>query len=240
MRTRPVLKVLGLSALVMGVMVIGTARVAQAETGACFGYKSGGTLPCFSASLEAEPRISLAGTPTFLVGGLNMEISCMFANAIEGGTLSANGSILLGRMEFSGCFTRKSTATGLGSLPTCAPVNPLTGVGRIRTEKGFGLIVLHNGEPVIKLSPDSGTTLAKIFLDAECPIAEEIIVTGSLVLQDVAGKIAFEGHAIHHFIQEFPNLKLMKVGANTVTIDGMATVSLGFAHFGLEWAGKAA
>jgi hypothetical protein len=245
MRTRLGLKVLGLSALVMGVMAIGTAGVAQAEVGACWGYESGG-LKCFSTTLEAKPLVTIeniAGThpsaATLLVESLNLEITCTTAAFIAGGTLSANGSILLGQVEFGGCFTRKSTAKGLELLTTCDPDDPVAGLGKIRSEKGTGLIVLHNGEPVVKLSPDTGTTLTKIFLFEVCPIASEIFVTGNLVLSDIGGKASFEEHKLTHLIREFPSLKLMKVGANTVSIDGSAEVKLEAPHNALKWAGKA-
>jgi hypothetical protein len=256
MRTRLGLKVLGLSALVMGVMAIGTAGVAQAEVGACWGYllidtvegKEVTTLPCFSTTLEAKPLVAIenaTGThpsaATLLVESLNLEITCTEAKFIEGGTLSVNGSILLGRVEFGGCFTRKSTAKGLELIVPCDPHDPVTGLGRIRTEKGTGLIVLHNGEPVVELKPDTvGGPLAKIALFEGCPIAEEVIVTGKLILSDIGGKAGFEEHKLIHLIREFPSLKLMKVGANTVSIDGTAEVRLDEPHNALKWGGHGA
>jgi hypothetical protein len=249
MRTRPGLKLLGLSALVTGVMAIGTAGVAQAETGACWGWRvtSISVLNCFSTTLEAKPVIAIeniTGThpsaATLLVESLNLEITCTTAALIEGATLSANGSILLGRLEFGGCFTRKSTAKGLELIPLCDPHDPVAGLGKIRTEKFTGLIVLHNGEPVVKISPDVGTTLVKIFLYEECPIASEILVTGNLVLQDGGGKVSFEEHKLTHLFREFPSLRLLKVGANTVTLDGSAEVTLASPHNALLWAGSGA
>jgi hypothetical protein len=248
MRTRPGIKALGLSALVMGVMAIGTAGVARAETGACWGYIEGvSTLNCFSTTLEAKPVLSIeniTGThpsaATLLIESLNFEISCTTIAFIEGGTFSANGSVLLGRLEFGGCFTRKSTSKGLELIPLCDPHDPVAGLGKIRTEKFTGLIVLHNGEPVVKVSPDAGTTLARLALFEGCPIAEEIIVTGSLVLSDIEGKASFEEHKFIHLFREFPGLKLVKVGANTVSIDGTANVTLASPHNALKWAGKGA
>jgi hypothetical protein len=244
MRTRSGLKLLGLSALVMGVTAIGSADVAQAETGACWGYS---TLSCFSTTLEAKSVITIeniSGThpsvATLLVENLNMEITCTTAEFIDGGTLSANGSILLGVVEFGGCFTRKSTTAGLGLLATCDPSSQVAGLGKIRSEKLTGLIVLHNGEPVVKFSPDTGTTLARIFLFEECPIAEEVVVAGSLVLSDIGGKSGFEEHKLTHLVREFRSLKLMKVGVNTVSIDGTANVTLASPHNALKWAGKGA
>jgi hypothetical protein len=249
----------------MGVMAIGTAGVAQAETGACWGYRAnpGSTLRCFNVSLEARPILAIeniTGThpsaATLTVTSLNMEITCTTAAFIEGGLLSANGSIFLGWLEFGGCFTRKLPIKGLELLPLCDPHDSVAGLGKIRTEKLSGLIVLHKTspggsvfEPVVEISPDSGTTLAVIKLFNECALAEGIVVTGALVLQDRAltivggdpenktAKEEFEKHKVTHLIREFPFLKLMKVGANTVSITGSANVTLGGEHSGLEWAG---
>jgi hypothetical protein len=265
MRTRPGLKLLGLCALMTGVMAISTTGVAQGETGACWGYIEhvSSPLKCFGETiggpLEARPVVSIENTAgmhpsaaTLLFGKVNLEITCVWVSIIEGGTLSANGSILLGRLEFGGCFSRKSAEKGLELLPTCYPDDPIAGVGRIRTEKGTGLIVLHNGEPVVKLSPDSGTTLAVIKLQKECPVAEEIVVTGHLVLQDRPLSIAlgdpenktakeqFEKHVLTHLIREFPGLHLMRAEGITLTIDGSANVSLEGQHNALQWAGNPA
>jgi len=224
----------------MGVMAIGTTGAAQAETGACFGYISGASLPCFSTTLEALPVVAVENkSATLLVGGLNIEVLCGTAAFIEGGTLSANGSILLGRVEFGECISLSKTPT-LTQLTKCTPKDPVAGLGKIRTEKGTGLIVLHNGEPVVKLSPDVAPILAKIFLGESCAVSEELIVTGNLVLQDQLGKAAFEKHAVTHLIREFPGLQLLRVGGVLSTIDGTANITLGGTHTGFEWAGKPA
>jgi hypothetical protein len=235
---------LGLSALVMGAMAIGTAGAAQAETGACWGYENGG-LKCFSAALEARPLFTIENTAgvhpsaaTLVVGSLSMEITCTTAEFIEGGSLSANGSILLGRIEFAGCFTRKSTGE-LKLITTCDPHYPAAGLGKIRTEKLTGLIVLHLGEPVVEVTPDVvGGPLAKIVLFSECAIAEEVIVMGKLILSDIGGKASFQEHKLVHLIREFPSLKLMKVGANPVAIAGSASITLANPHNEFKWAGK--
>jgi len=253
MRTRLGLKVLGLSALVIGVMVIGTAGVAQAETGACWGYRVNpeSALNCFTTSLEAKLKVvPEAGGATLLVGSKNIEVTCTTAAFVNGGTLSANGSILLGQVLFGGCISR--TKTTLAALGVCKPNDPVDGLGTIITEKGTGLIVLHSGQPVVELTPDVITPLdilAKIFLGKECSVGEELIVEGRLVLQDMptvapepvkSGKERFETHMLTHLIREFPGLQKMTVGAVLATIDGTANVTLESPHNTLEWAGKPA
>ena len=246
MRTRLGLKVLGLSALIMGVMAIGTTGAAQAESGACWKYLiAGGATKCFGENvngvpLEPQPEAEFENkTGTLLINNVNLEVLCTGAKFIEGGGLGLNGSVLLGRVEFNGCVSLSRTPT-LTKLNPCTPNDPVAGLGNIRTEKGTGLIVLHNGEPVVELKPDTGTTLAKIFLGEECSVSEELIVSGKLVIQDQGGKAAFETHATTHLIREFPSLQLMKVGVNSATIDGTAVVKLPGAHNALSWAGKPA
>lgn len=258
MRARLGLKVLGLCALVMSATAIGTSSAAQAEAGACFGYADAILgLRCFGEVLEAKTEpVFENNTATFLINNLNLEVLCTTAASIEGGTLSTNGSILSGRIEFGGCISLSTTPT-LTKLIACTPNDPVAGLGKIRTEKGTGLIVLHNGEPVISLGPSTGTTLVRIFLGEECSLSEELIVQGKLILQDaplthvvekegkketVVLKTAKEQsikHMITHLMQEFPGLKLMTVGVNKATIDGTAVVRLFFPHAAHQWAIKA-
>lgn len=250
MRTRLGLKVLGLSALVMGVMAIGTAGVAQAEPNSCWGYISGADLKCFSETLEAKPLLAIENnTATLLVGGLNIEILCKTAAFIggggTGGKLTKEGSILLGKVLFGGCIALSKTPT-LTQLTKCTPNDPVGGLGEIITENGTGLIVLHNGEPVVELKPDVGTTLTKIFLSASCGVAEELIVTGKLILHDCptispakTSKERFETHMQTHLIEEFTGLQLLRVGGVLSTIDGSANVTLEAPHNALLWAGHA-
>ena len=205
----------------------------------CWGYKEGANLKCFNSTLEAKPVLEIENkTATLLIANKNVEVLCTAAAFIEGGTLSTKGSILLGRVEFSGCISRTSDAK-LELLKTCEPVDPVAGKGKIRTEKGTGSIVLHEAEPVVKLTPDTGTILTKINLGEECPVGEELIVEGNLVLQDAGEKIGFEKHALTHLVREFAKLQLMKVGVNKATIDGTVNVTLASPHNALEWAGSA-
>ena len=252
MRTRLGLKVLGLSALVMGVMAIGTAGVAQAEVGACWGYLTGGELKCFDNTLEAKPLLAIENnTATLLISNVNLEVLCTTADLVgtgTGGRLAANGTILLGKVQFGGCVSLSKTPT-LTKLNSCTPNDPVAGLGKIVTENGSGLIVLHNGEPVVLLTAHT-LTLAKIFLGEECSVAEELIVGGDLTLQDAPGtRLNHEGvsktltskqwaelHAPSHLIQEHSTLHGMHVGVNTALIHGTAVVTLEAPHNLLNWA----
>ena len=250
MRTRLGLKVLGLCALVVGVMAIGTAGVAQAETGACWLWLvvENGATKCFGENgtdgkpLEPTPILTIENAATtaatLLINNKNIEITCRTAVFSEGGQLGLNGTILLGRITFGKCFTRKSTEKGLEVLGACEPTSA-AGAGTVITEKGTGLIVLHEvaGKkiPLVKLSPDVGTTLAVINLGELCGAGESITVSGFLDVQDTS----IEEHKLTHLIVESA-LHLMTVGGVAVTIDGSAEVKLPAPHNALLWGGKPA
>lgn len=237
MRTRPGLKAAGLCVLVTAVLAIGTPGIAQAETGACWGYLEGASLKCFSASLEAKPEVALENaTIILLIANFPAEFLCTKVLII--GTLGPDGRILPFIVIGHGCIAL--THVGLMPIPTCTPNDPVEGKGSIRTEKLEGLITLHSGQPTVVVKPTVGTTLAKIFLGEECSVGEEIIVGGKFVFQDSGGKTAFEEHKLTHLIQEFTSLQLMKVGVNKATLLGTANATLASPHNALKWGGKAA
>jgi len=127
--------VLGLCALAMGVMAISTAGVAQAETGACWGYMNGAELKCFNASLEAKPLLAVeSNTATLLIANTNLEILCKTAALVEGGQLGPEGSVLLGKVLFGGCIGLSVTPE-LKQLVNCTPTDPVDGAGTVITEK---------------------------------------------------------------------------------------------------------
>lgn len=242
---------LGLSALVASVATIGTAGVAQAEAGACWSYLTSGVQKCFGeGGLEANPLFALENnTGTLLIENLNFEILCTGTEFDEGGQLAANGSILLGRLKFTGCIALSKSP--LSELPACTPNDPATGLGTILTEKFTGLIVLHElsndkvKDPVVLLKPDTGETLARLALSEECFAGEELIFKGELVLSELVetacgDEASFEEHKLSHLFEEFKALQLMTLGSNKATIDGSVNVTLGAPHNILEWGGKAA
>src|ERR1700751_3263926 len=106
MRARLRFRTFGLSILALGVLAMGAAGSARAENGACWGYINATTkvLECFSGTLEAKPVFAVENvTGTFLISGQNLEILCTGLEFDEGGQLAANGSVLLGRVKFTGC-----------------------------------------------------------------------------------------------------------------------------------------
>lgn len=245
MRTRLGLKVLGLSALAMSVMAIAGTGVAHAETGACFGYLNGAELKCFSATLEAKVNFEFENkTATLSIANLNFEILCTGTEFIEGGSLSANGSILLGRILLTGCIGL-SVSPKLEKLASCTPTDPVKGAGVIVSEKVTGLIILHtlaNGEKeaFMKITPDTAETLVIMFLGEGCAVGEELLVKGSLDLVDSGGRKSFEEHKLIHLFEESKALHLMKVGSNLATLSATVQATLAVPHNALKWGGKAA
>ncbi len=240
-RARLGLKALGLCSLVLGLMAFAGTGVAQAEeheTGPCWGYINPSTLKleCFSKVLEATPVFEIESkTATLLIANQTFAVLCTGAAFDEGGQLSAKGKILLGRIKFTGCVI---LIKGVISKP-CEPFNGVE-KGVILTEKGEGELKLHEltatkeKDPTILIKPDTGEVLVKIHLGAECSVGEEINIKGELVLWDCKKESAV--HKVTHLLEEFPGLKLIKVGANSATIDGSINVSLGGAHLGYQWA----
>ncbi len=241
LRTRLGLRTLGLCSLVLGLMAFAGTGVAQAEeheTGPCWGYINPSTLKleCFSKVLEAEPVIEIENkTATLLIANQTFSILCTSAVFDEGGQLSAEGKILLGRLKFKGCVT---LIKGVISKP-CEPFNG-TEKGVILTEKIEGELKLHElaggvKDSTILVKPDvKEGALLVIHPGAECSVGEEILVKGEWVLWDCKNEPTV--HKVTHLLEEFPGLKLIKVGANQATIDGSFNVSLGGAHLGYQWA----
>jgi hypothetical protein len=223
-------------------MAIAGASVAQAEVGAAFSYENAaGTLKGnFSSALEAEPVFALEGeTGTLLIAEKPISVLCKLAEFDEGGQLAGEGTVLLGRIKFSKCV---GLIEGKVSA-ACEPVDPVSGKGTVLTEKGTGLIKLHEltnkeKDSTILLKPDTGETLAVIHMPG-CGAGEEIIVKGELVLWDCEGNTSAKTLKVTHLVTEFPGLKLMKVGTKSATLDGSANVTLRGAHINYKWAALA-
>jgi hypothetical protein len=255
-RSRLGLKALVLSGLVLGLMAFAGSSVAQAEPTARWGYinPTTKTLEFFSKTLEASPVIEIENKTASLLfntkGGTKVAILCTGAEFDEGGQLSSEGSILLGRIKFTGCVT---FLNGALSKP-CEPKSA-SGVGTILTDKGTGLITLHTliieeeiekklvkleiKDSTVLLKPDEGTRLVKIELGATCAIGEEVPVTGELVIWDCKGNKSFETHAVSHLVEEFPGLHGLVALGQPATLSGSANITLGGVHKGFEWAGLA-
>jgi len=248
-RSKLGLKALGLCAMVLGLMAIGTGA-AQAEKGAHWNLNgnpiTSTLLPEIGALLEGSHGVLLSkalGSP--------FKILCT-AMTFEESKLLLEGSAL-GRIRFSGCKIFLSEKESI-------PCEPHTGTekGVILTNLLKGLITLHEetlegvtkNEPVVTIEPDiAGQPFVNIVTSAECSVGGKagIPVIGKFVLSDCLHKGRTE--AISHLGIELPTLTKLWILSETVehqaTIDGSASVFLVGEHLDTEknkflWSGTPA
>jgi hypothetical protein len=238
-RSKLGLKALGLCAIVVGLMVCLGATAAQAETGAKWTWKNGASSGEFTNTLEAKTTLTVVGgSAQLLIAGSTVGVKCTTAAIAASGTgngkLAGGGLILLGKVVFGGCLL---TSSGVVNTK-CKTTSP-SGLETVETEAGTGELKLHElanktKDDTTLFKPDTGTVLAHIVSVEGCPIAEEIIVEGELVLYEADG--TGRNLKVTHRVTEFPGLQLMTVGAAKATIDGSADVTLAETHLGFEWA----
>jgi hypothetical protein len=230
-RSRLGLKALVLSGLVLGLMAFAAAG-AQAEgnfkvNGANI---AGALLPSIQVSSVENKTASLLFT---LKSGTKVEILCTEIRLLDGLTtndakLGIEGKVDLGRVHFKECLTKLNGTTS-------ANCKPFTGAnsGLILTEPGKGLLRLHEGQPVIEITPDTGTTFVTISLGEFCAIGSEVPVAGVLFLKDCKNLGATE--ATEHLIEELPALTKLTALGQPATLDGSAIVKLTGTHAGLKF-----
>jgi hypothetical protein len=234
MRSSFGLKVLGLCALLVGLMSI-SAGAAQATVGAYWlvgGKKISETLlPTAVAAIENKTSSLLTK-----LSNKNIHILCTTVELVEAHALEPNGG-LLGKAKFSGCvFLELLVPPATKEIKACNPEG-----GIINTNKVKGLITLHEGEGRITLTPfEAGGTFANIFLGLECAFGENLKVGGSLVLKEC--NKAFLTDLVTHLVEEDKVLTKLWVNSETnpATIDGSANVTLSGAHAGMTFAGHPA
>jgi hypothetical protein len=141
-----------------------------------------------------------------------------------GAALGPEGTITVGaRAEFSGCsFYIEGTLA-----PECEPHSPGSNNGVIVTHELKGSI----GKEILTLSPRVGNVLKAYKTGPECPIGEEIVVWGSLLLRDVNEEIGVEEPT--HLIEGVGTS--ITVFSNPVTLTGSAVIGLSGESKGLKW-----
>ncbi len=249
------LKVLGLCALVLGLMTFANSA-AQAETNSHWNIikvikeaegktkeelvQVNGTNKLF-AQLEIKEIENASAQLLFTTkGGTKVAILCTTAKFDGGGLMQASGGLSLGQVEFTGCITFLN-----GSLSSvCKPKTTGKPLGTLLTASGTGLIVLSGSEPNVKIIPETGSTLfASIEMGEECSIGTlvkvEISKAGEgLWIKDNGGKTGFEEEKTEHLIEEGSTHGLIALG-QPATIDGSAVTRLSVTgeHNGLKWGG---
>ncbi len=227
LRSRLGLKVLGLCASMLAVMVVG-ASGAQAEATAHWNVAG----KSVTGSEEIPTEIKLIINATILIrfitgGGTSVKVLCTSAAFTEGGKLIKEGGISLGRAKATGCKVELNSkpAGGCEAHSTGKPV------GTIESLKIKGLITLDvvsgKTEDYVKVVPDEGTTLAVIEMGEECAIGTKVEVKAKsagegLWLKDSGGNTGFTTEAATHTIQEALN-GLLALG-QPAAIEGSAVV----------------
>jgi hypothetical protein len=236
--TRTKLGVLGLCAMVLGMMAISASSAQAALTWLIL--NKAGTAVELKALLEGkndtaditlltkEVGIKFAVTCTgFTLGGINLEAA---------GKLTSGGKI-----KFTGCeiYGKGILEEPLGChLHSAGQVN-----GTVLTGEGKGELVLHElaskaKEVLTKLEPVAGSTgTFATFQTSECVIPESNPVHGVIFLKDCEGKATT--HLKEHLLAQGP-LTSMWLGADNAehletSIDGSIWIFLGGEHTGLLW-----
>ena len=255
--TRTKLGLLGLCAMVLGLMAFGTAG-AQAEVGAKWlilnkagEVKQGSTL---HASVQLKTDIAavlhseiLKIKVLFLCGKIEALNAKLQEEGIIGNTVVTNETTKLkegrgSQVKFSECTIELNGVAN----PACIPTDPVGGAGTIITKLLHALLKLHEGSDIAKILPDTGEEFVAIntgpAVGNECPIGTRVPVIGSLALKDCEN-LALT-HLVEHLLEVFtPLTKLWTISKTTeheTTLLGSAWARLTGEHEGLKWSGDPA
>lgn len=245
-------KLLSICALVLGLMAIGGASLAQAEPGAYWGYLVGSELIKFGVNLEPELGFEIEELKdekdpgkhiVLLTEILKQKVAILCAELLSDLKLKAEG-LVLGLMTFHKCIFKINGVTSAACEPKFEGSK-----GLIKTLELDGLIWLHKLEgtgevdDVVVFEPDTGqNAIAHIEIGPECALGEKILLGGKFAFKDCQKE--FLVHKVVHLWEEFAPLTKLWVISNTVEhttkIDGSLNVFLTGKHLGLKWAGTPA
>jgi hypothetical protein len=241
--TRSRLGLLGLCVVMLGTMAL-SAGAAQAEVGSkwLFAQRPPQTelVPFLESSLGFEADTTIVKHTK--IAGISVLFECKKMASVSA-TLKANGSIGNGaKIKYSECITKLNGAT---SAP-CTPKAGGTETGVINSQPLHALIELHElvggvKDDLIKVLPDSGTTILIIEMSSECAIGTKVPIFGNLTYKDCEG--AFLTHLVKHLLEVGPLTELWaisKTAEHVVTVLGSWWAFLTGAHEGMKWSGDPA
>ena len=170
-----------------------------------------------------------------LVQASNVEILCETFE-VDDGLLFVGGTSLAVLLFKKGCVAR--SISPLATLP-CTVGEPIE--AKVKDK----LVLVGSPAKAYDLfEPDvSGAPFTTIhFGGAECPLPEEVPITGSALVEDCNN--ALETEAKTHLIQQAPESvsgtsDVLKFGKNPARLDGSAILELLGAHAGQNWSGLA-
>lgn len=227
-RSRRRFAVLGVCALMLGLIAL-YSSASQAENGANWMVNSKNVsatlLPIVQIKEIVNNTIALSVVTS---GGTKVEVSCTNAEFLNA-KLQSEGSISAGNTtRFTGCITKINGTISAA----CKPHDAEGKSGVVVSEPLKGLLVLHEGEPIIEFKPVTGEKFVVLLMSEECSIGEELPVTGVSTVKDQNGKFTTE--AVAHTVIQGPGSKLIFCGASA-TVSGAAVLVLAGEHAGLTW-----
>jgi hypothetical protein len=148
------------------------------------------------------------------------ELSCTAAT-FSNMRLKAEGKIEGGQITFSGCIVTIAGTVSKG----CSPPG-----GVLVTPFLKGLVALHEGVGIVRLSPTEGTTFLAWTLSEACSLGGTVSITGSIALKDTS--LATE--AVSHLFAA-DSLTSLVFFSRPMTLSGSALFSLSGEHTGLKW-----
>jgi len=249
--TRAKLGLLGLCAVVFGLMGLSTAA-AQATVGAKWlilnvngELREAATLPA-AINLVKDSSVLVLHTEILKIKVLFLctELKAVNAKLLANGSIGKEPGVVSGsQILFSGCDTDLNGVLA----PECTPTDPVDGAGFIVSKLGHGLLELHElsggvKDDIVKLLPDVGDVLAHIVLPAGCPLGTLVPIIGKLALKDCEN-LALT-HLVKHLVEQFSPLTEMfaisKTVEHTATLLGSAWAFLTGAHVALGFSGDPA
>jgi hypothetical protein len=229
--------VLGLCAVVLGLVVLGTSGV-QAEKGANWKVKGENVTAGLLPEVLLKEVVMKDMTLLTKVLGFKVELLCQKAQFI-GAKLETEGKVSAGnKTKFEECLMKLNGTVS-------AACEPHTGKekGAFVSNALKGLLVLHElvdgtKDTLILFEPVEGTAFVTIELGEECAIGGTCTVFGKSTVKDAKNEFGVE--AVEHMVEQGP-LSVLWVNSNTAehaaTIDGSATLALTGVHKGLKWSG---
>lgn len=223
-RSKGGLKILSLCALALGLVALYTGA-SQAEEGANW-MVEGKNLTTLSPEVVLAQVVNKDMTMIFTTkGGTKTEILCTSAQFI-GAKLEPEGKVTPGNTtKFSGCITKLNGTVS----KSCEPVG-----GSFVSNPLKGLLVLHEGQGVIRFEPAEGTAFVTIALGEACAIGESCTVTGVSTVRESNNEFGVE--KVEHIVEQGP-LSNLQAGGVPAVIEGKAALALAGAHAGQKWSG---
>lgn len=231
-RSRLRRRALSLFVVALSLMAI-SAGTAQAETGANWRV-SGSNVTSLSPALQISEIETEITSLLTTVAAAKVEISCT-GEALIGAKLEANGAITPGfKIKLTGCSTIIN-----GSFSSICPVfSAGQSLGTVLSNELKGLIVLHNGEGLIRIEPKTaGGAIMQYQFHFACPLPS-FDLKGTLFFRE-SGK-ALGTELVSHLFDQGPLTHLFVISdtpEHAANIDGSFRAVLTGAHAGLKWSG---